>query len=146
MAAIAVGVGLYFSADNAVESTDISPLVVSNGVQATATPASFTRGLQVHLRDSRAELVNLPGNSFDDKNQLLMQIIEQNRWFERAADSYNAPDVARLLRAFEPILMRLASDDIAPRDAEALRAQLAFELNVILTKLERRTSDDEQTI
>ena len=50
-----------------------------------------------------------------------------------------------MLRAFEPILLRLAADDIAPEDAEALRAQLAFELNVMLTKLSRKPSKETQT-
>jgi DNA-binding FadR family transcriptional regulator len=76
---------------------------------------------------------------------LILQIIEQNRLFERAAEQNNSQSLARVLRAFEPILLRLAADDIAPEDAEALRAQLAFELNVMLTKLSRDTSKETQS-
>jgi hypothetical protein len=50
-----------------------------------------------------------------------------------------------VLRAFEPILLRLAATDIAPEDAEALRAQLAFELKIMLTKLERGSSKETHT-
>ena len=50
-----------------------------------------------------------------------------------------------MLRAFEPILLQLAADDLAPEKAEYLRAQLAFELGVVLTKLSHASSNEEQT-
>jgi hypothetical protein len=62
--------------------------------------------------------------------------------FERAAMQSNAQNLARVLRAFEPILLQLANEDIAPQDMEALRMQLAFELKVMLTKLETASSED----
>jgi hypothetical protein len=37
--------------------------------------------------------------------------------------------------------MRLAANDMTPEDAEALQAQLAFELNVMLTKLGKNASE-----
>jgi hypothetical protein len=37
--------------------------------------------------------------------------------------------------------MRLAAEDVTAEESEALRAQLAFELNVMLTKLTRETSE-----
>jgi hypothetical protein len=73
---------------------------------------------------------------------LVLQIIQQNRLFEQAAERNDAGSLARVLRAFEPILLQLAATDIAPEDAVALREQLAFELKVMLTKLERDTSKD----
>jgi hypothetical protein len=76
---------------------------------------------------------------------LVLRIIEQNRMFESAAANSDAPKLARVLRAFEPILLQLAANDLAPADAEALRAQLAFELNVMLTKLSAESSDDSHT-
>ena len=75
-----------------------------------------------------------------------LQLIEQNRLFEQAAEHSNAQNLARVLRAFEPILLRLASEDIAPQDAEALREQLAFELQVMLTKLSGTPSEKAETI
>jgi hypothetical protein len=80
-----------------------------------------------------------------DRMMLILRLIDQNRLFEKVAVQNNSPKLARVLRAFEPILVQLASDDIAPEDAEALRAQLAFELNVMLTKLTRDSSDGQQT-
>ena len=78
----------------------------------------------------------------DDTTLLVLSIIEQNRLFESVANKNNAPKLARVLRAFEPILLQLAATDIAPEDAEALRAQLSFELNVMLTKLAREASNE----
>ena len=117
--------------------------VVSNQTQPNVIPVAFTRGLQVHLRDSREQLANM--DSADDTTLLVLSLIEQNRLFETVADNNNAPKLARVLRAFEPILLQLAATDIAPEEAEALRAQLSFELNVMLTKLAREASNETHT-
>jgi len=144
--AIGIGIGFYFSADSTVTP------VLNNTVADTVTypdasiPAAFTRSLQVHLRDSQREIARLPMDSDVDRALLMMGIIEQNRLFERAAEQKNSPNFARVLRAFEPILVRLAAEDISPEDVEALRAQLAFELNVMLTKLARETSEEPHSI
>lgn len=142
-AALAVGIGIGFvlSGDNRVATE--APVIANLEPGVRATPAAFTRGLAVHLRDSRQQIANLDENT--DSSPLIMQIIEQNRLFELAASHNNAPKLARVLRAFEPILLQLAAEDIAPEDAEALRAQLAFELNVMLTKLANKPSDESHT-
>jgi hypothetical protein len=144
--AVGIGIGVYFSADTLIDPSvdDLQVLVLPN--ENMSVPASFTRGLQVYLQDSQSEIVGLPLDAGADRSLLVMQIIEQNRLFERTATMNNSPELARVLRAFEPILLRLASEDISPGDAAALRAQLAFELNVVLTKLARDTSYEGQTI
>lgn len=141
--AIGIGIGFFISGDEGTLPTDQVPIVASATRQPNVVPAAFTRGLQVHLRDSRKQIVSLGDRS--DRTMLVLQIIEQNRMFETAADQNNAPGLARVLRAFEPILLQLAASDIAPEDAKALRAQLAFELKVMLTKLASESSDDSQT-
>ena len=78
----------------------------------------------------------------EDSALLILRLVEQNRLFEQVAAQNDAPQLARVLRAFEPILLRLAATDTAPEDAEALRAQLSFELNVMLTKLAQQSSDE----
>jgi len=141
--AIGIGIGFLISGGDGTIPTAQVPLVADTTQQPTINPAAFTRGLQVHLRDSRQQIASLDAGT--DTTMLVLQIIEQNRLFELAADQNNAPNLARVLRAFEPILLQLAATDIAPDDAEALRAQLAFEMNVMLTKLARESSDDSQT-
>ena len=140
--ALGVAIGVFMAGNGTAPPVEGLPVEVS---QASVVPASFTRGLRVHLQESQWEIAGLPEESSTEAAILLMQIIEQNRLFERAAKNNNATKVARVLRAFEPILLRLASDDIAPEDAEALRAQLAFELNVMLTKLAQDTSKEAHT-
>ena len=143
--AIGISIGVYMTGSDSntpapiIEVADVGPAV------RTVVPASFTRGIKVHLQDTQQELAGLPLDASADRIMLILQIIEQNRLFERAAEHNNSQNLARVLRAFEPILLRLAADDIAPEDAEALRAQLAFELNVMLTKLSHDTSNETQS-
>ena len=138
-AAIAVGVAVgVFVSDDAIDTP--APYIVDNSTRPDAVPVAFTRGLQHHFRSSQQQLAKLDGN--EDAAMLVLRLVEQNRLFETAADQNNAPQLARVLRAFEPILLRLAATDIAPEDAEALRAQLSFELNVMLTKLAQKSSDE----
>jgi len=153
---LGLGAGFYLSQYRHLDYPDIPTRNIPTGDILTgniptdpgfaAASSSFSRGLQSHLRDSQFELARLPVTSADDQTQLLMQIIEQNRLFERAAMQNDAQDVARVMRAFEPILIRLASGDVAPKDADALRAQLSFELKVMLTKISQPTSKDPQSI
>ena len=140
--AVGIGIGVYFSANTALLNPTDIPLARLVDTPAMAVPASFTRGLQMHLQDSEREITRLTIGAPADQAELIMQIIEQNRIFERSAKLNNSDNLARVLRAFEPILMRLASDDIAPADAAALRAQLSFELKVMLTKMAQRPSNE----
>ena len=137
-AAIALGLAISFLLSDVAPPS--VPQVAVNQTHPDVVPAAFTRGLQVHLRDSRQQLANM--DSADDTTLLVLSIIEQNRLFESVANKNNASRLARVLRAFEPILLQLAATDIAPEDAEALRAQLSFELNVMLTKLQREASNE----
>lgn len=141
--AVGIGIGLQMADDQASPGAQQSPVLVTSTARPDSVPVAFTRGLQVHLRDSQEQIATL-GNA-TDRTTLVLQLIGQNRMFELAAENNGAPKLARVLRAFEPILLQLAASDIAPEDAEALRAQLAFELNVMLTKLARESSDDAQT-
>jgi hypothetical protein len=138
-ATLAVGIGIGFLASNGSNETN-PPYTIEILTQPNVTPAAFTRGLQQHFRDSKDELSRLNGSN--ESSLLVLRLIEQNRLFETAAEQNNAPELARVLRAFEPILLRLAATDIAPADAEALRAQLSFELNVMLTKMAKKSSDE----
>ncbi len=143
-ATLALGIGIgYFLADEGSNGYVQGVQVADIRTPVDAVPASLSRGVQVHFRDSREQLLSVPATG--DQTELVLQIIEQNRMFVSAANNSNAPKLARVLRALEPILLRLAADDLAPADAEALRAQLAFELNVVLTKLAAESSDDSLT-
>jgi hypothetical protein len=143
-ATLALGIGIgYFLADEGTGDYVPAAPVAATQTPASEIPTPLSRGLQVHFRNSREQLLNLPDTT--DRTLLVLQIIEQNRLFVSAANNSNAPKLARVLRAFEPTLLRLAADDLSPADAEALLARLAFELNVVLTKLAAESSDDALT-
>ena len=134
--ALAMGIGIGVFLSGGPESIEPNEYIVKDRAGA------FGRVLQVHLRDTQDDIVNMPIDTPEDRTILVLRIIQQNRLFEQAAEHNDADNLARVLRAFEPILLQLAATDIAPEDAAALREQLAFELRIMLTKLERDTSKD----
>lgn len=139
--ALGIAIGIFIGGDD--EKVVMPVQMAGIDTPAGGVPVALSRGLQVHFRDSREQIMSLPDT--EDRTMLVLRIIEQNRMFESAAANSDAPKLARVLRAFEPILLQLAANDLAPADAEALRAQLAFELNVMLTKLSAESSDDSHT-
>lgn len=143
--AIGIGIGLFFAGNDSATPL-IEELVTNNSAPEISTSSPFIRGLQVHLRESEEGLATLPGDASADRSLLIMNIIEQNRLFERAAEQNDSDKLARVLRAFELVLVQLASEDISDEDAEELRAKLLFELNVMLTKLANTPSDEPTTI
>jgi hypothetical protein len=137
--AIGVGIGFFLAGDD----PDVVP-VIEEIVASDSGSSAFLRGLQVHFRDSEQGLAAY--HETDDQVALILDIIEQNKRFERAAEQNDAEHLARVLRAFDLVLVRMAAEDISDEDAEALRAKLLFELNVMLTKLSRETSEGQQSI
>ena len=145
--AVGVGIGVWIGDDEQV-SGDPPPIIVddrTSDVSADVRNAAFQRSVQNHFRRSERDLSDWSVDNEADRMLLILRIIEQNRWFEKAASQNDADDLARVLRAFEPILVRLAANDIDPEEAEALRNKLSFELNVMLTKLSLETSDMPET-
>ncbi len=134
--ALAIGIGIGVMLSGSPESIEPTEYVVQDRAGA------FGRVLQVHLRDTQHDLSNMSIDVDEDRTLLVLRILQQNRLFEQAAERNDADNLARVLRAFDTILLQLAATDIAPEDAAALREQLAFELKVMLTKLERDTSKE----
>lgn len=138
---VGIGLGFYLSEQREPDPVIDPGMVVKLTPEMRSPSAAFARGLQAHLKDSRHDLAALPADASEERVMLIMHMVQQNRLFERAAEQNDASDLARVLRAFEPILMRLAMNGLPAEDAEALQAQLAFELNVMLTKLEKNASE-----
>jgi hypothetical protein len=101
---------------------------------AGATEGSaYERGLRWHLANTEQRLASLESAQPEERAQLIQAIIEQNRLYAVAAERANEPQLARVLRAFTPILQSLASER---RDASAGDlAQLNFELRVMQARL-----------
>lgn len=138
--AVGIGIGVWIGGGE----TDPAPPQYANTTTGIS-PGAFERSMQVHFRDSQENLGQLDQASDADRMLLIMKLIEQNRLFEKAAEQNDSDDLARVLRAFEPVLVKLASEDITPEEALALREKLAFELNVMLTKLSYQTSEMSET-
>lgn len=135
-----IAIGLFFG-DRPTTTQDFDPSsMVVDVTRDDGFASAFTRGLQVHFRESRQSISSLADSADTDRQALIMHMVQQNRLFAREAKQNNTPELARVLRAFEPILLRLAADDITPQEATKLQAQLAFELNVMLTKLDSSPS------
>ena len=133
-----IGIGIYIRGGDTAAPVEV-PV-------AAAPSGSFARGLKVHLAKSNDNIAAMPMDTVPERAMLVMHIVQQNRIFELAAEQNGSDDLARVLRAFEPVLLELAQEDLSPEEASALRDQLMFELNVVLTKLSRNTSEQVDTI
>jgi hypothetical protein len=105
-------------------------------IVATTTPeaSAYERGLKWHLANTEQRLASLDTAQPDERGRLIEAIIEQNRMYALAADRANEPDLARVLRAFTPLLETLATER---RDADASDIdQLSFELRVVRARLQ----------
>jgi hypothetical protein len=95
--------------------------------------AAYERGLRWHLANTEQRLATLDSADPDERTRLIEAIIEQNRLYALAAERANEPQLARVLRAFTPILENLENER---RDATASDlAQLNFELRVMQARL-----------
>ena len=140
-ASLAIGIAIGF-----LVAPGSSPTPPVAAVAAEDSHSSLSRGLLVHFRESRDTLSALDVTANGERDQLIMNIVQQNRLFERMATQTDSQDLARVLRALEPILIKLASEDITADEAAKLQSQLAFELNIVLTKLSRQVSDKADAI
>jgi hypothetical protein len=106
---------------------------------ADAAPVSsaYERGLRWHLASTEQRLARLDSAQPEERAQLIASIVEQNRMYALAAERANEPQLARVLRAFTPILESLA---VEPGEASASDiAQLSFELRVMQARLKAGT-------
>lgn len=106
----------------------------------TSNYNTFAQGVRSHLQATSQQLISLNINDAAQRQELIDEIIAQNRLFALAAAGNDADDLARVLRAFEPILKSLADTRTTPMDAIAAREQLTFELEVMQTKIANAAS------
>jgi hypothetical protein len=102
-------------------------------------PSAYERGLRLHLANTEWQLASLDSASDEERIRLIETIIAQNRLYAIAAERANEPQLARVLRAFTPILERLADD--RGDEAAGEIAQLNFELQVMQARLTAATSN-----
>ncbi|MFT5804014.1 MAG: anti-sigma-K factor RskA [Candidatus Paceibacteria bacterium] len=142
---LGVTIGVYMTAEQGPGAAT-GPLLAAADPVTAADSGAFSRGLLLHFQDSRRQLAALPATENGERSELIFELVAQNRLFERAAEQSDAQDLARVLRAFEPVLLRLIEEDLPATEMAALRSQLGFELNIMLTKLAVELSDKADTI
>jgi len=127
VAGLAILLGVQFS------KAPVTPLANDTPTAAEASdPAAYERGLKFHLASTEQTLADLGSASPEERARLIETISAQNRMYALAADRAGEPQLARVLRAFAPILESLAQDG---GDSSAALAQLSFELRVIQGRL-----------
>lgn len=94
--------------------------------------SAYERGLMFHLASTEQQLAGLDSASPEERVRLIETIVAQNRIYALAAERAGEPQLARVLRAFAPILESLTS---AGGDSSASVAQLSFELRVMQGRL-----------
>jgi hypothetical protein len=72
--------------------------------------SSYERGLRWHLASMEERLASLDSAKPDERARLIETIVAQNRMYALAAERAEEPQLARVLRAFTPILETLAGD------------------------------------
>jgi hypothetical protein len=106
---------------------------IAERVEVDSRP--LVRAVQAHLDLTGTRLAQLSGADLAQRRELLTDIIEQNRLYERSAEHQNADKLARVLRAIEPVLISLGNENEDPEAFDASVRQLEFELTVMQTKL-----------
>ncbi|HUQ10967.1 MAG TPA: hypothetical protein VM146_11685 [Steroidobacteraceae bacterium] len=100
---------------------------------AAVEGAAYENGLKFHLASTERQIAALGEATPEERARLIETIIAQNRLYALAAERAGEPQLARVLRAFTPIL-----DDLAHGRGETTAAnvaQLSFELRVMQARL-----------
>jgi anti-sigma-K factor RskA len=140
--AVGIGIGIWMAGGE----TPIPQVVIQTPPETTATwsQTAFQRGLESHFRSGRSNLASLSQQPEQDREALFTSLIAQNRLYEKLAIENDSPELARVLRSFEPVLLELASEDLTAEELTTLKSQLEFRFEVMLTKLGRDSS--QQTV
>lgn len=96
-------------------------------------PSAYENGLKFHLASTERRLATLGEATPEERARLVEAIIGQNRIYALAAERAGEPQLARVLRAFTPVLEEVASGR-GEASASSL-SQLNFELRVMQARL-----------
>lgn len=132
LAATVAALGVFVTIQVSMQSRDDRRQASNDTPPPHAT--AYERGLQWHLANTEQRLASLDSAKPEERARLIEAILEQNRMYAVAAERANEPDLARVLRAFTPILETLQAEH---RDADASDIdQLNFELRVVQARLQ----------
>jgi hypothetical protein len=138
-AAVAV-VTLFFTARIVMQTPPEQTAQVAPPAPTDA--AAYERGLKWHLASTEQQLAELGSATPEERKRLIETISAQNRMYALAAERAGEPQLARVLRAFAPILESLEQGG----DSSASLAQLSFELRVMQGRLSAGTDTPSTTL
>jgi hypothetical protein len=113
-------------------TTPVEQVAVTTEPASPNNSSAYERGLKSHLANTELQLASLSTATPEERARLVETIIDQNRIYAQAAERAGEPQLARVLRAFTPILESLQQGDA---DASESVDQLAFELRVMQGRL-----------
>jgi anti-sigma-K factor RskA len=137
-AAVAV-IALVFG----VQKLAAPPVATPPEVAAASRASAYENGLKVHLASTERRLASLDDATPEERARLVETIISQNRIYALAAERAGEPELARVLRAFTPILENVA--DGREQTAGSV-AQLGFELRVMQARLRAGAAAPAKTL
>lgn len=140
---LGIGIGLRMAGSPVEQIADSTPLETAD---TRSDQTALTRGVAAYMQQSRTELASLDDASDVQRRALVGELVEQNRLFERRAAASGAPDLARVLRGFEQLLLAMAQDEGDAGQLTSQREQLSFEYAVMLTKLAREPSNETHSL
>jgi hypothetical protein len=100
---------------------------------AQGDTSAYEHGLKFHLASTERRLAALGEATPEERARLIDTIIGQNQMYALAAERAGEPQLARVLRAFNPILEDLANGRSETTAADI--SQLSFELRVMQARL-----------
>jgi hypothetical protein len=135
-AAVVIGAALIFAIQGVVRQQPgqtTESTIASNQEPARGESSAYENGLKVHLASTERQLASLGEASPAERARLVETIIAQNRIYALAAERAGEPQLARVLRAFNPILEDLADGHSDTSSADV--ARLSFEMRIMQARL-----------
>ena len=121
----------------------MTPTTPSGTVSAESDASAYESGLKRHLASTEQRLASLDDATPEERARLVEAIISQNRVYALAADRAGEPQLARVLRAFTPVLESVAD---GRTQTAASVAQLNFELRVMQARLGAAAASPTHTL
>lgn len=133
-AAVVLALVVTFEALRSTAPRGALPMAATPGHESGDEAGSaYEHGLKFHLASTERQIADLGNASPAERARMIDVIIGQNRLYALAAERAGEPQLARVLRAFNPIL-----EDVANGRSESTAAdlsQLSFELRVMQARL-----------
>src|SRR4029079_14873793 len=124
-AAAVVALVVAFQVMRAPSAVNDPPVVANPGPAGDETGSAYEHGLKFHLASTERQLTNMGSATPEERARIIEVIMGQNRLYALAAERAGEPHLARVRRAFNPILEDLAKGRSESTDADV--SQLSFE-------------------